>query len=507
MTIHYVPNDPLSTWPNPDRMRTQTPRPDPPSGKAGFWYHDLVDEARYPFGTPEFLFWQCSESALAALEMLAEVDAPLGRWAQGKQRIDLNQDRGDDLNAYYDRSSVSFFHHQNGSKTTWSGASQDVVAHEVGHAILDALRPDFWSSFTFEVNALHEGFGDIVAVLTALHDRKTREALLNESPDLWKRNFVEGTAEDLSDGILRELGPGHNAALPRRAFNEHQWALPSSLPTNGGPKVLINEIHSFGQIISGCFWDTVGNIYNLAGNGGQAGLWKAARAAGAILIEAIRNVPEVPRFTRSLGEAMLAADQSLNGGANEQAIREAFAFHNVTLGASILEPTLALAGTGATAASGSVRLGAAARRDLLGHIEPVRGSKLRTHTRRVMGRAVTEVVHERPVPLGHLSDSLSGVVAMAHEPVLVGRERGRMAVLGAVPNASATVAEVESFVASLLAHGSIDTGKGKAKGKGRGKVRGAVAKPTTPNGAPTHAVHRRGGRKVLERVRFTCGRR
>lgn len=490
MSINYVPNDPLAGWPNPDAMRIQSARPDPPSGKAGFWYHGFAPEGRHPFGTPEFLFWQCSESALAALEMFAALDGPLSRWAQGKQRIHIHQDKGVDLNAFYDRNSVSFFHHQNGNKTTWSGASQDVVAHEVGHAILDALRPDFWTSFTFEVNAFHEGFGDIVAILTALHDRKTREKLLADVPDLWNTNLVEGTAEDLADGIRRLLGRRHNAAAPRHAFNWHEWALPSTLPSDGPPDVLIDEIHSFGQVISGCFWDTIGNIYNLTGNWGQTGLWNAARTAGRILIEAIRDAPEVPRFTRSVGEAMLAADQDLNGGANQTAIREAFAFHNVILGTPIVQPTMALAGP-ATAAAGT--LGVVSRRDLLGRLGTVKGSKVKTGKRRILGRTVTEVVHERPIALGHLCEDLKGVVAMASEPVRVARTNGRMAVLGAMPNAAETTSEVETFVASLVAHGCIDTGKEKAKG--------AVAAPTA---ITTHAIHKRGGRKVLERVRYAC---
>jgi Zn-dependent metalloprotease len=47
------------------------------------------------------------------------------------------------------------------------GASTDVVAHEVGHGLLDSARPDSSTSI-LEVGAFHEAFGDCIAMLTAL---------------------------------------------------------------------------------------------------------------------------------------------------------------------------------------------------------------------------------------------------------------------------------------------------------------------------------------------------
>src|SRR5262249_2467625 len=149
-------------------------------------------------------------------------------WQSGT-KIELRPDDGVDLNAFYDRASLSFFHFTKGGNTFLSGASTDVVAHETGHGILDAIRPELLNSAVFEVNALHEAFGDCVAILTALHDGPTRTALL---PSLAQANFVEATAENLAAGI-KTVNPQHNAAAPRHARNKFKWQLPSSLPDFG----------------------------------------------------------------------------------------------------------------------------------------------------------------------------------------------------------------------------------------------------------------------------------
>ena len=81
-------------------------------------------------------------------------------------------------------------------------------------ALLESLRPDFWASGRFEVNSFHEAFGDCVAILTALNDKASRQAVL-VSVD--KRNAIESTAENLAEGIAR-MAPGHNAGVARPGY-------------------------------------------------------------------------------------------------------------------------------------------------------------------------------------------------------------------------------------------------------------------------------------------------
>lgn len=132
--------------------------------------------------------------------------------------------------------------------------------------------------------------------------------------------------------------------------NSFKWQLPSSLPDFGssgdGPGKLINESHSFGQVFSGCFYDTVGNIFRANNGSTEAQLLMAARTAGRLLARAVATAPLKARFFREVGRAMVKADEQDNSGANRDAIKAAFEGHGISLGTgAMLAPTAALAGT------------------------------------------------------------------------------------------------------------------------------------------------------------------
>jgi hypothetical protein len=331
-----------------------------------------------------------------------------------------------------------------------------------------------------------------MAILTALSDTETRQRLLAVAPNLRARDFVESTAEQLSRAIGLAI-PGHNAAEPRHAFNTFKFQIPSTLPDNGGPGELINEVHSFGMIFTGCFWDLIANLFNASATQDETALLAAAKLAGRILIEGARGAVVRPRFLQSMGRAMILADQNMNGGANRQHIGDAFARHDILLGANaMMAPTMALAG----AAPKGAKLGTAAREDLRRRLGSVRGAKLSLSATDFFGVKAVNAVQTRGVQLGSVDPKLKGVVAMAHEPVIVGASGSRAAVMGAVPNAAETESEVKAFVESLVAHRRIGYG-GKRK-------KAAAARREFPEHV-THVVKSVGGRKVLQRVRFLCG--
>ena len=105
----------------------------------------------------------------------------------------------------------------------------------MGHGLLDATRPDLWDAVFLETGAFHEAFGDCMAVLTALNDRDSRKQVARGTGTLKKGNFVEATAENLSEAI-RRLAADHNAAEPRHAFNTFKFQLPETLRPAAGPE-------------------------------------------------------------------------------------------------------------------------------------------------------------------------------------------------------------------------------------------------------------------------------
>ena len=343
MSINFIPNDPLAGSSAPGK-RVQTKRKNRPATRASFTFSNTAPEGTFGIGTAEFLFWQCREGGLAALEAWETFAGTLTRWQGNRKKLPLLQDVGVDVNAFYDRASFSFFHRTIGPKTFFSGASTDVVSHEVGHGLLDSIRPDLWDVPFLEAGAFHEAFGDCTAILTALNDPDTRKKLLAATTTLRKKNFVESTAEELSDGI-RRLMPTHNAAEPRHAFNTFQFQIPETLPDDGGPGKLIDEVHSFGMLFSGCFYDLVAAFFADQTAKTEAKLLASAKTAGALLVEGARTAAITPRFFQSVGRSMVLADEQLNGGANRDRIRAAFQRHKIMLGANaLLAPAAALAG-------------------------------------------------------------------------------------------------------------------------------------------------------------------
>ena len=493
MAINFIPNDPLAGTGAP-ALRQVNAVANRPTNRAGFIFRSPQPQASYQPGTPGFLFWQCRQAAIAAVKTWESHAGVLPRWFSAR-RLDLVQNAvaefGEDPqpNAFYDRSSFQFYEFTAGGKTTFSGESTDVVAHEIGHGLLDGIRSDLWDTAFLEVSAFHEAFGDCVALLTALSDAPTRQAFL---PRINSHNFLETTAEDLSDAI-RRFRPNHNAAEPRMALNILQWQLPTTLPANGGPGVLINEGHSFARVFTGCFYDL---LRNLVGNGAaDTTLQQKVGAAARLLIAGARNAPESTRFFQSVGRAMSLADQQLNNGANRDAIGRAFAAHNIALGTNaMVAPVAELAGASPKVGARSATLGPATVKDLAERLNLKTGARMIVSPLRALGERVVQAVHQREVPLGDVHAKLKGVIAMAAETVLVGASGGRAAALGALPDASATTNEVLSYVDSLIKHERIAF-----------DVKAAMEETKKAANYATHVVKTVGGKKRLVRLRFSCG--
>jgi hypothetical protein len=449
--------------------------------------------------SPDFVAWQAREAALLAVAVFESIyGSPVKRWARAPQPTELllEPDAGQDLNAYYNGRSVSFFHEQIGTKLIYSGASTDVVAHEVGHALLDVLRPDLWDVPYLEVGAFHEAFGDLVAIFTSLANPGIRKALTGSAGKLKKANFLEKTAEQLSWAIA-QLDPTHNASKPRKARNTYQWVLPSTLPADGSGGVLINEVHSFAQIFTGCIYDLLVLIYTNEMSAGAAGLWNATKAVGQLLCAGTVAAPARQRFFRTVGQSMLQADNDLFAGKYTPHITAAFKKHSIDLAAGVaFAPRSSLAGRVRSARSGRLIASRELIRDVRSRLRAEPGSRLETRAISVGAQSMIEVRNYRAVDLSGIAEYLNGVQCFVTEPVVVGRAGGAAAVMSPLPDSNAAQTEARVFVEGLARHGQIEAPDKKAAVRRR---------KSGPSHAPTHRVAIRRGQKVLERVRFACG--
>jgi hypothetical protein len=389
-----------------------------------------------------------------------------------------------------------------------------VVAHEVGHAILDALRPDLWDVQTLEAGALHESFGDCIAVLTALSEPSVRTALTAKNGLLGARNFAETTAEELSWAIGRKY-PRSNAASARHAWNDYRWALPQSLPTNGGPGVLIAEVHSFSQVFTGCFYDLIVALYAASSSRTAAALLAATRRAAKLLFDAVRVAPVRSRLFKSVGESMLGVDQATANGANRDAIVAAFAKHDVTLTRIVpFAPSAVLSGKPARRGRHLLAVGPATTRDLRSRLGLTTEDVLAPRPFTFAGAPMVELRAERGVDLSGLAPFLRGVRATAQTSTVVGESQGAVARMTSMPDTTSAERETLLFVRGLVEHGAIAHGAAPAGarvgarapdgGRPRRSAMPTGGRTTSPRPA-THAIVERSGERVLVRTGFACG--
>ena len=226
--------------------------------------------------------------------------ANVKKWAATNNLV-VNTRAGNDANAYYDRRGLKFFYFNANKKIIYTCDSADVVTHELGHAILDSIRPDFWNIAAFEIGAFHESFGDMIALLTILnYDVCLNQLLQNTNNDLEKSNFASQLAEQF--GVSLKIGN-----CLRNALNNYNYVEPETLPYDGNG--LIQEIHSFSQVWTGTFYEILVEFFNLFGKNYNA-LVQARDLSAEFLFNAAANTPANNKFFMALANNYIAYDLS-----------------------------------------------------------------------------------------------------------------------------------------------------------------------------------------------------
>jgi hypothetical protein len=139
------------------------------------------------------------------MRLLARFEAALGRrvsWGFGGHQINVVPHAFADANAYYsDDARGLFFGYFPGMKgeAIFTCLSHDVVAHEATHALLDGLRTTYTVPSHPDQAGFHEGFADIVALLSVFGLRDVVRTLLPET----KRGSDRVYTKQLEAGSLR----------------------------------------------------------------------------------------------------------------------------------------------------------------------------------------------------------------------------------------------------------------------------------------------------------------
>jgi hypothetical protein len=418
----------------------------------------------HPPGTAEFRYWTAAEALRRGADFWGTL-LPGISWEVGSI-LPVDLDFGVDLNAFYDREGLKFFHGTGAGRTVFSGESPDVVCHELGHALLDSFKPQLFDAASIEVAAFHESFGDMSAILSALQLPSVREGVLAEIGGVLRRaSRLSRLAEQLGWAIRQSVPSAVEPDCLRNAVNTFFYRDPDTLPTTAPATSLSSEPHSFSRVFTGAFFEGLAGMLATTDTKNEAALLQVSQDMGTILVQGIRAASVVPTFFSQVAATMLGiAATQFSAQGYEAPLRSGFVRHG------ILAPSMAVAATHA----------------------PVRAA------------AVAASTESATLPRLQLSVAEYGlgvpsiVVYAAAEPKRL-QVAGAALAVGPAPSTGQDQA-AKSFFEDLLRRGRLKLAKAA---KSAAEVVRAAA-PSTHE-SYTHELRREGRQMVLRRVRIDCG--
>ena len=209
----------LDFEPDSGALRSGVPCVVPKKATQPFTYG--FDDAPAPenIPTPSFIATSVFGTVHRTVAKFEEADI-LGRrvaWAFPGPQLLVVPRAGESENAFYERDSRSlqffYFPHRETAARVHTALSEDIVAHESTHAILDGIAPDLYSALSPESLALHEAVADLGALSIALGTRALQNRFLATTDgDLSKWDRFRGLAQSFAEGtargsvFLRDLG-------------------------------------------------------------------------------------------------------------------------------------------------------------------------------------------------------------------------------------------------------------------------------------------------------------
>lgn len=150
-------------------------------------------------------------------------------------------------NAYYSRTqkALKFFYFTPANKpTVYTCRSFDIVSHECGHAVLDALKPNWLlANNPPQTGGLHESFGDLTSIFLALSQMDQVEAVIAQTKaNLHDKTFLVDVAEQFGLALGRPNGL-------RNADNDLKLS------------EVGNEVHAISQVFTGGIYDILADIF------------------------------------------------------------------------------------------------------------------------------------------------------------------------------------------------------------------------------------------------------
>lgn len=176
--------------------------------------------------------FHCQNVYALVMRTLARFEQALGRrvsWSFNGHQLQVVPHAFADANAFYSRDDHALlFGYFPGRrrKMVFTCLSHDVIVHETTHALLDGLRERYNDPSSPDQAAFHEGFSDVVALLSVFSLRRVVEVVIDftsrsrnpkliaasaVTPESLRKSVLLGLAEEMG----QEMGPVRGNALRR----------------------------------------------------------------------------------------------------------------------------------------------------------------------------------------------------------------------------------------------------------------------------------------------------
>ena len=202
---------------------------------------------------------------------------------------------GDTANAFYSRKrkALAFFYFTppGQSEEVFTCRSLDIVAHETGHAILDALKPGFLSSSHPQTGGLHESFADLASIFLVLSQFDQVEFLIAATKaDLHQKNLLASIAEQFGTALGRPNGL-------RNADNNLKLSDVS------------NQVHDISRVFTGAIYDILADAFTASRqpriHDDARVLYDVARNVSGLVTMSILAAPDKDATYKNVAEKML----------------------------------------------------------------------------------------------------------------------------------------------------------------------------------------------------------
>ncbi|MET0180340.1 MAG: hypothetical protein ABW194_07655, partial [Novosphingobium sp.] len=290
-----------------------------------------------------------------AMRTLGYFERALGRrisWSFGGHQLHIAPHAFAQANAFYsepDRT-LMFGYFRNGKgEPVFTALSHDIVAHETTHALLDGLRTRYTEPSGPDQAAFHEGFADIVAVLSVFALEEVVAAAIGEdgtyANDDRRMALVASaklTPDALRDSVLLGLGREFGMALDageQQALRRSVKLRPEDLD------LASDDEHDRGELIVAIVLNTfvelwvrrIGELGTFDGKHNLAMVVEeGAKQARQLLTMCIRGIDYCPPTDMDFGQylaAVLTADREVSPDDRRfgyrQALRRSAALYGV----------------------------------------------------------------------------------------------------------------------------------------------------------------------------------